>query len=41
MKAREIDKGIGSQEEVGDDGSNGIQLSCREESHTKITLVAQ
>lgn len=28
MEATEVDEGVGAEEEVGDDGSDGVQLSC-------------
>lgn len=30
MEAAEVDEGVGAQEEVGDDGGNGIELSFRD-----------
>lgn len=27
MEAAEVDEGVGTEEKVGDDGSNGVQLS--------------
>lgn len=30
METAEIDERVGAQEEVGDDGSNGIQFRCRD-----------
>jgi len=27
MEAAEVDEGVGAEEKVGDDGSNGVQLS--------------
>lgn len=29
MKAAEVDEGVGTQEEVGDDGGDGVQLRWR------------
>lgn len=31
VKAAEVDEGVGAEEEVGDDGGNGVELSCGEE----------
>lgn len=28
VEAAEVDEGIGAEEEVGDDGGNGIELGC-------------
>lgn len=30
MKAAEVDEAIGAQEEVGDEGSDGVQFSCND-----------
>lgn len=30
VEAAEVDEGVGAQEEVGDDGGNGIELSFRD-----------
>lgn len=30
MEAAEVDEGIGAQEEVGDDGGDGVELSFRD-----------
>lgn len=29
MEAAEVNEGVGAQEEVGNDGRNGVELSCR------------
>lgn len=28
MEAAEVDEGVGAKEEVGDDGGDGVELSC-------------
>jgi hypothetical protein len=30
MEAAEVDESVGAQEEVGDDGGNGVELSFRD-----------
>lgn len=30
MKAAEVDEAVGTQEEVGDQERNGVQLSCKD-----------
>lgn len=31
VEAAEVDEGVGAEEEVGDDGGNGVELGCGEE----------
>lgn len=39
MKAAEVDEGVGAQEKIGDDGSNGVQLSWKKRKHSKVGLI--
>lgn len=43
MKAAEVDEAVGTQEEVGDQGCDSVQLSCNEtgEREIKDTLQIQ
>lgn len=39
MEAAEVDQGVGAEEEVGDDGSDGVQLSWwRDEGGESIVV---
>lgn len=36
MEAAEVDQGVGAEEEVGDDGSDGVQLGWRRDKGESI-----
>lgn len=38
MKAGEINKGVWGQEEVGDDGRDGVQLRCEQSRKEHVRL---
>lgn len=39
MEAAEVDEGVGAEEEVGDDGGDGIELGCGEEEESELSVV--
>lgn len=42
VEAAEVDQGVGAEEEVGDDGSDGVQLGWwRDEGRVVVTLVSK
>lgn len=39
VEAAEVDEGVGAEEEVGDDGGDGVELGCGEEEEEESELV--
>lgn len=39
MEAAEVDQSVGAEEEVGDDGSDGVQLSWPRESIFRAVIL--